>query len=45
MDELAKMMKSWYELKVKFVLGPDAGDDKVAIILNRTVKWCDEGIT
>ena len=44
LDELAKTMKTWYELKVKAVLGPEIKDDKVATILNRKVTWSHDGI-
>ena len=37
-------LMSWYEFKVRGLLGPDAGDDKSITILNRTVTWTEEGI-
>ena len=32
-------MKSWFEIKVRGMLGPDRKDDEEGVILGRTVKW------
>ncbi len=47
-DELQKVaaaMKGLYELKVRGILGDEAGDDKEITILSRTLKWLDGDIT
>jgi hypothetical protein len=41
---LAELMKTWYELVVRGMLGPDERDDKEIEILNRTIRWEPEGI-
>ena len=41
---ITKMMESWFEIKVRAVLGDDESDDKEATILGRTVRWKDWGI-
>eukprot|EP00973_Karenia_brevis_P041928 5803671-Karenia_brevis.AAC.1 len=38
------LMKSWFEIKVRAVLGPDSKDDKEVTILGRIVRWVEEGI-
>ncbi len=38
-------MKSWYEVMIRGMLGPDPGDDKEINILNRKVVWGDRVIT
>ncbi len=46
-DELKKVkeeMESWWDIKVRAVMGDEAGDDKEATILNRTVRWTNEGV-
>ena len=37
-------MKSWFEIKVRGVLGPDLNDDKEVVILGRTVRLKSWGI-
>eukprot|EP00973_Karenia_brevis_P077267 10732734-Karenia_brevis.AAC.1 len=37
-------MESWFEIKVRAVLGPEPKDDKAVTILGRIVRWNDEGI-
>eukprot|EP00973_Karenia_brevis_P047853 6641236-Karenia_brevis.AAC.1 len=37
-------MKSWFEIKVRAVLGPEEKDDKEVTILGRLVKRTEEGI-
>ena len=37
--DMAKEMKSWYELKVRALVGDEDGDDHEATILNRTIRW------
>ena len=41
---LAKLMGTWFEIKVRGVLGPEVGDDKEIVILGRTVRWTEEGV-
>ena len=33
------LMKSWFEIKVRGILGADLKDDKEVVVLGRTVKW------
>ena len=42
--KLAKEMESWFELKVRAILGEEPGDDKEVTILGRTVRWKSWGI-
>eukprot|EP00973_Karenia_brevis_P035286 4866350-Karenia_brevis.AAC.1 len=37
-------MESWFEIKVRAVLGPEDKDDKEVTILGRVVRWTREGI-
>ena len=37
-------MASWFDIKVRGMLGPDRDDDKEVTFLGRTVRWTDEGI-
>ena len=37
-------MESWFEIKVRVVLGPEAGDQKEVTILGRKVVWGEGGI-
>eukprot|EP00973_Karenia_brevis_P079669 11054232-Karenia_brevis.AAC.1 len=37
-------MESWFEIKVRAVLGPEPIDDKEVTILGRIVRWREEGI-
>ena len=39
------LMESWFEIKVRGVLGPDPGDQKEVTILGRKVVWGEGGIT
>ncbi len=39
LKRMSKRMAEWYEIKVRALLGPEAGDDKEITILNRTVRW------
>ncbi len=41
---VADLMRSWFEIKVRALLGPDEGDDKHVVILGRHVRWTAEGI-
>ena len=45
LQKVASVMKEWYELKVRGVLGGELGDDVEIRILNRTMKWKDGVIT
>jgi hypothetical protein len=42
--KVKKLMASWYSLKVRGVLGPEASDDKKITILGRELRWCEGGI-
>ena len=35
---ITELMKSWFEIKVTALLGPDDGDDKHVVILGRHVR-------
>eukprot|EP00973_Karenia_brevis_P084687 11751260-Karenia_brevis.AAC.1 len=37
-------MKSWFEIKVRAVLGPEEKDDKEVTILGGLARWTEEGI-
>ena len=37
-------MASWFEIKVRAVLGMDPEDDKEVVILGRVVRWMERGI-
>ena len=37
-------MKSWFEIKVRALLGPEEGDDKSIVLLGRQARWTTEGI-
>ena len=37
-------MRSWYDLKVRAVMGDDDDDDKEVTILNRTLRLTDGGL-
>lgn len=39
----AGKMKGWYEVKVRGALGPDVSDTQEIDILNRRVRWTEEG--
>ena len=42
---IARLMMSWYEVKVRARLGSGAKDDKVATLLGRVIRWNDWGIS
>jgi len=42
--QIARDMEKSYELKVRGILGDEAGDDKRITILSRVVEWVQEGI-
>ena len=44
LDRFEQVMRQHYELTVGGRLGPGPADDKEATILNRVVRWSDEGI-
>ena len=44
LDWIQDLMQSWFEIKVRARLGPDAGDDKEVTILGRIVRWMHWGI-
>eukprot|EP00973_Karenia_brevis_P092291 12411678-Karenia_brevis.AAC.1 len=37
-------MKSWFEIKIRTILGPDEWDDKEVVILGKYVKWGQKGV-
>jgi hypothetical protein len=39
LKDVVKAMQDWYELKVRAVLGGEAGDDREVTILNRRLRW------
>ena len=41
---ISDKMQEWYEVKIRGVVGPEAGDVKSIDILNRKVTWSQEGI-
>ena len=41
---ITEKMKTWFEIKVKALLGPEEGDDKSIVLLGRQVRWTAEGI-
>eukprot|EP00973_Karenia_brevis_P066815 9287883-Karenia_brevis.AAC.1 len=36
-------MESWFEIKVRAILGPEEQDDKEVVILGRVVRWLKDG--
>ena len=44
MELAVSRLESKFELEVKYKLGPEAGDDKQGLLLNRAISWCQEGI-
>ena len=41
---IADKMKTWFDIEVRAILGPDQKDDKEVVILGRVVRWRDWGI-
>ena len=39
LKDVVEAMQHWYELKVRAVLGGEAGDDREVTILNRRLRW------
>ena len=39
LKEIGAKMAEWYDIKIRGMMGPDAGDGKEIRILNRVVKW------
>eukprot|EP00973_Karenia_brevis_P084068 11664326-Karenia_brevis.AAC.1 len=37
-------MRSWFEIKVRAILGPEEHDDKEVVILGRLVTWKEDFI-
>ena len=37
-------MESWFEIKVRAVMGEDEEDDKEVVILGRVVRWTEKGL-
>eukprot|EP00973_Karenia_brevis_P039316 5428927-Karenia_brevis.AAC.1 len=38
------LMESWFEIKVRAILGPEETDDKEVVILGRLVTWRENRI-
>ena len=38
------LMESWFEIKVRAVMGGDEEDDKEVVILGRVVRWTEKGL-
>ena len=38
------LMRNWFDIKVRAVMGEDSSDDKEVTILGRIVRWTDRGI-
>ena len=45
LDWIEKLMKQWFEVKVRARLGPDIGDDKEATLLGRIIRWNSWGVS
>ena len=45
MNWIQQLMGSWYEVKVRARLGPDANDDREATLLGRIIRWNDWGVS
>ena len=45
LEWIERLMKSWYQLKVRAWMGPEEFDDKEATLLGRTVRWHEWGIS
>ena len=41
---IRELMRSWFDIKVRAIMGEDAEDDKEVTILGRVVRWTDRGI-
>ena len=37
--EIGAKMAEWYDIEIRGMMGPDAGDDKEIRVLSRIVKW------
>ena len=44
LQEIAEQLKETYELKVRGTMGDEPGDDKEIVILNRSLRWTEEGL-
>ena len=42
--EFEQRLRSCFELACQATLGPDPDDDKFAVVFNRVLAWCDEGL-
>ena len=41
---IRNLMASWFEIKVRAILGNDTGDDKEVVLLGRVLRWTASGI-
>jgi hypothetical protein len=41
---IQELMKSWFEVKVRAMLGPDDEDDKEVILLGRIARWLEDKV-
>ena len=39
LEDMAEKMRSWYEIKIRGVLGGEPGDQEEITILNRKLRW------
>eukprot|EP00973_Karenia_brevis_P039436 5445121-Karenia_brevis.AAC.1 len=37
-------MESWFEIKVRAILGPEEKEDEEVVIVGRVVRWLKDGI-
>ena len=44
LTDMLEKMKGWYSIKLRGIVGPDPGDMKEIWILNRLVRWTEDGI-
>ncbi len=42
---LAELMRSWYDVKVRGLVGPSPEDMQEIRILNRILRWTERGVT
>jgi hypothetical protein len=45
LQEILAQMKSWWDIKLRAIVGDERGDDQEVTILNRTLKWTGEALT
>ena len=45
LDEILKEMKTWWDIKLRAVMGDGITDDREVTILNRTLRWDGSALT